>query len=186
MRTLPSECLSRSPNRVDNPQVVGGPAWLDNQYYEIAAKLPAGATKEQIPAMLERLLKERFKVVVHRESKEQKVLALVVAKGGPKLTRSEDASGGNGSIAPDGMKARGVTMATLARMLKHPAGLTVVDRTGVEGTYDVEMKWRRDESSDGPDFFTALQEQLGLKLEVSRAPVEVLVVDSAERVPIEN
>jgi uncharacterized protein (TIGR03435 family) len=173
-------------NRIDNSRVVGGPSWLDSQFYDVVAKLPAGATKSDIPAMLERLLQERFKVAVHRETKEQKVLALVVAKSGPKLTKSEDSSGGNGTVRPDGMKVRGVTMAALARMLKRPAGIEVVDRTGVEGTYDVEMKWRKDENSDDPDFITALQEQLGLKLEPAQAPVEVIVVDGAERVPIEN
>jgi uncharacterized protein (TIGR03435 family) len=75
---------------------------------------------------------------------------------------------------------------TLARMLKTPVGIEVVDRTGIEGAYDIEMKWRKDENSDQPDLTTAIQEQLGLKLEPSRAPVEVVVVDSAERVPIEN
>ena len=77
-------------------------------------------------------------------------------------------------------------MAGLARALKRPAGMEVVDRTGLEGLYDIEMTWRKDENSDGPDFTTALQEQLGLKLEPSRAPVETVVVDSAERVPTEN
>jgi uncharacterized protein (TIGR03435 family) len=173
-------------NKIDNVHVAGGPSWLDNQYYEIAAKLPEGAGKDQIPAMLDRLLQERFKVVVHRESKEQKVLALTVTQNGPKLVKSDDAGGGNGTIRPDGMKVRGVTMAVLARMLKRPAGADVVDRTGITGIYDIEMTWRKDENSDGPDFFTALQEQFGLKLEPSRAPVEVLVVDGAERIPIEN
>jgi uncharacterized protein (TIGR03435 family) len=173
-------------NQIDNSRVVGGPPWLDTQVYDVVAKLPPGAPKSAIPAMLERLLRDRFKVAVHRESKEQKVLALVVARNGPKLTRSQDSSGGGGTTMPDGMKARGVTMTSLARMLKRPAGIEVVDRTGIEGPYDVEMKWRKDENSDGPDFITALQEQLGLKLEPSRASVDVIVVDSAERVPIDN
>lgn len=172
--------------RVDNSRVVGGPSWLDNQHYDVVGKLPAGATKSDIPAMLDKLLQERMKVVVHHESKEQKVLALVVGKGGPKLARSDDTSGGSGTIGPGGMTVRGATMATLARMLKRPAGIEVVDRTGIEGAYDLEMKWRKDENSDGPDFITALQEQLGLKLEPSRAAVDTIVVDSAERVPIEN
>jgi uncharacterized protein (TIGR03435 family) len=84
------------------------------------------------------------------------------------------------------MKVTGATMASLARMLKRPAGMEVVDRTGIEGAYDIEATWRKDENSDGPAFITALQEQLGLKLEPSRAMVDVIVVDSAERVPIEN
>ena len=171
---------------VDNSRVVGGPSWLDNQHYDVVGKLPAGATKSDIPAMLNKLLQERMKVVVHRESKEQNVLALVVGKGGAKLTRSDDNSGGGGTIMPDGMKVRGATMASLARMLKRPAGMEVVDRTGIEGVYDIEMKWRKDENSDGPAFITALQEQLGLKLEPAHATVDTIVVDSAERVPIEN
>jgi uncharacterized protein (TIGR03435 family) len=173
-------------SRIDNSRVVGGPSWLDSDHFDIVAKLPAGANKQQIPDMLATLLRERFKVLLHRESKEQKVLALVVAKGGPKLTKSEDTSGGSGTVRPDGMKIRGATMVTLARMLKTPVGIEVVDRTGIEGAYDIEMKWRKDENSDQPDLTTAIQEQLGLKLEPSRAPVEVVVVDSAERVPIEN
>jgi uncharacterized protein (TIGR03435 family) len=135
--------------------------------------------------MLDRLLQERLQVAVHRETKDQKVLALVVAKGGPKLTKSENPSGG-GSLFPGGIKAYGIPMASLAGMLKRPAGIEVVDHTGIEGVYDIDLKYRKDDTDDGADLFTALQEQLGLKLDPSRAPIDTLIVDSAERVPIEN
>lgn len=178
--------LAAIANRVDMPRVAGGPAWLDEQHYDVVAKLPAGATKDQVPEMLNRLLEERFKLAVHRETKEQKVLALVVAKGGPKLTRSEETRGSSGNISPGGLKVRAATMAILAGMLKYPAHSEVVDRTGIAGTYDVELNWRKDDNADGPDLYTAIQEQLGLKLEPGRAPIDTVVVDRAERIPGEN
>lgn len=178
--------LAAIANRVDSPRVAGGPGWLDEQYYDVAAKLPAGAAKDQIPEMLKRLLEERFKLAVHRETKEQKVLTLVVAKGGPRLTRSEETGGSSGTIGPAGLKVRAATMATLAGMLKYPAHIEVVDRTGVEGIYDIELQWRKDDGADGPDLYTALQEQLGLKLEPGRAPIDTIIIDHAERIPVEN
>jgi uncharacterized protein (TIGR03435 family) len=170
---------------VDTSRVQGGPAWLDSQTYDISAKLPAGSTKDQIPAMLRRLLEERFKLSVHQETREQRVFALVVAKDGPKL-KPADKPSGNGSVGPGRLVGHGMSLAHIASMLKRPAGLDVVDRTGISGAFDLELKWRTDDQADGADLFTAIQEQLGLKLEPSKAPVVTVIVDSLERVPIEN
>jgi bla regulator protein BlaR1 len=173
-------------------QVVGGPSWLNVDRFDINAKA-TGATPEQVRLMLQRLLAERFKLAVHRETRELPLYSLVVAKGGPKLSASKvDTTEINGNPADDGtteVKFQKVPMSmlarTLARMLQHQ----VSDGTGLTGEYDFTLRWVPDQlgaEEPGPSVFTALQEQLGLKLESHKGPVEVLVIDHVERTPIEN
>ena len=188
-------------NRIDNSRVVGGPAWLDTQHYDVVAKLPPGATRDQIPPMLDHLIQERLKVVVHRETKDQKVLALVVAKGGPKL--KESAAGEKFSLfgrAP--VTGTAVFMYALVQVLSQQVGRVVVDKTGLTGNFEFELEYAptseqiperlggNDVSTlganagidlHGPSLFTALREQLGLKLESQKGPVEMVIVDRAER-----
>jgi hypothetical protein len=142
-------------------QVSGGPSWVGSEEYDIVAKPERGASNESILAMARALLAERFSLTLHHESKEMPALALVVSKGGPRLqpsvgTGGPEVRGGWGRLV-----ARKVTMGLLAaqlagRVLDRP----VLDRTGI---------------------FTALQEQLGLKLETQKGTVDVLVVDHVER-----
>jgi uncharacterized protein (TIGR03435 family) len=160
---------------------ISGPAWIDETPYDIAAKLPEGTPKDRAPAMLQALLMERFKLTVHKEMKEQKAYLLVVGKNGPKLKdgRSE---GGQNQMLPGRIMGGAMPLSMLAAMLARFAGYPVVDRTGLQGTYDIDLKFAKDSS----DLAAAVQEQLGLKLETGKAPVETLVVDRAERVPVEN
>jgi uncharacterized protein (TIGR03435 family) len=133
-------------------------------------------------AMVQNLLIERFSLKLHRESKELPVFALVAAKNGSKLHVSVgkglDVRGGHGHFT-----ARGITMQMMAaqlaaRVLDRP----VVDRTGLNGEFDLELEWAADDGPDaGPSIFTAIQEQLGLRLEAQRAAVDMLVVDQVER-----
>jgi uncharacterized protein (TIGR03435 family) len=212
---------------------INGPAWIDSEHYEIIAKLPAGAAEEQIPAMLQTLLAERFQLAVHKETKEETVYALVVGKNGPKLKRSDEGPAGDAAApGPEGAKPvrpRGATLAmsagkieftettidAFARTLAHLLHRPVVDMTQIEGKYDIVLEFPPDElpgmpriggavppvavagadgqGGGGPvperapaaSIFTAIQ-QLGLKLESRKAPVERLIVDRAERVPSEN
>jgi uncharacterized protein (TIGR03435 family) len=185
---------------------ISGPDWLNSERYDIAAKIPDGATKEQIPQMLQMLLTERFKVTLSRETKAMPVYALVLAKGGPKLQESEAGKGGlrvmNG---PKGRQMSGnVKLSALADSLSSFLDRPVLDMTDMQGTYVVDLEWTPDDNGpsgkfgspgegkpandtpDGPTIFTALQEKLGLKLEARKLPVEILTVDHAEKVPTEN
>ena len=234
---------------------ISGPGWLDSERYDIVAKLPRGATKEQFMVMLQNLLAERFKLTLHREKKDLPMYALVVGKNGPKLKESVDEPGSKEGDAPkagghadgplpapgklpmgrDGfpvlppgagragtmislvsgnahMAANGQSMAGLAEMLSGQLDLPVVDMTGLTGKYDYTLTFAPEglagmrvmggpfsgeggpgmpveiapDAQSNPNLFTALQEQLGLKLDQRKGPVELLVIDHLERAPIEN
>jgi uncharacterized protein (TIGR03435 family) len=163
-------------------QVSGGPGWLGSDEYDIVAKPDGDVRGDRVLAMARALLAERFHLSLHRESKEMPVLALVVAKGGPRLR----ASAGSGPEVRGGrgrFEARSVTLGMFAaqlagRVLDRP----VLDRTGIAGEFDITLEWAFDPGADnGPSIGTALQEQLGLKLEAQKGAVEVLVVDHVER-----
>ena len=181
---------------VTPPQVVG-PDWLDSAGFDIDAKGAAG-TEDLVPQMLQALLGERFKLVLHRETKELPVFALVIAKGGVKMQKAaEGGPRGTTSSSRGQMTAQGVSMAKFANQLATPRfGLDhpVLDQTGLTDVYDFTIAWtpensaeaKREELKAPPPLFAALQEQLGLKLEPHKAPVEVLIVDHAEKVPSGN
>ena len=138
--------------------------------------------------MLRALLEERFKLTTHRETKESQGYALVVAKGGPKL-KPASASPGQNAVYPGGLQGA-VSRSGLAR-LRHwpdPSGRPVIDKTGIQGNYDIQLTYARDGTTDSsrPSIFTAIQEQLGLKLESQKIPIEMLVIDRCDRVPTEN
>ncbi len=168
--------------------------------------------------MLQALLADRFKLTIHRDTKELPIYALVVAKNGPKLQEAKPGDTyPNGFRGPGGRGGRGMMMmgqgeltgqalhvADLARQLSQQLGRTVVDKTGLTGVYDFTLKWTPDNQmampggdggrgsdsgasadSSGPSIFTAVQEQLGLKLESQKGPVELLVIDHVEK-PSEN
>jgi len=172
--------------------IAGGPAWLDSDRYDLAATLPSGASTEQVPLMLQSLLAERFHLETRRESRQMSVLGLTVAKGGPKLkpgSTDEQWSGGamKGGIFKGGFQLHQLTMAGLAEVLAGRVGRPVVDVTHLAGTFDVSLKWTPDEagaaapSANGISIYTALEEQLGLKLESTKAPLEVLAVTRIEK-----
>ena len=170
-------------------QIAGGPAWLDTERFEIAAKAAdAAAGDAEIMRMLRVLLAERFGLAVHTETRTMPVLALEVAKGGPKL-RASAGGGGSTQSGRGVIDARGTTMAHLAEVLGRGMEAPVVDRTGLTGTYDLKLEWtpesRSAEPGSGPSLYTAIQEQLGLVLRARKQPMEVLVIDRAER-PTEN
>ena len=242
---------------------LSGPKWLDSERFDVTAKIPMGATKEQFRLMLQNLLAERFKLALHHETKELPMYALVVGKGGPKLKESvdDDATAASGAAPPPlppppgsdggpvrmkigangmpqlppGMGKNGMMMmmmngnggprmhlvgngqpvSALLDMLANQLGRPVVDETGLKAKYDITLDFAPDRlegpmgmmhppppehdgalggggpmasASDmgGPTIFTALQEQLGLKLEQRKGPVDLLVIDRLEKVPTEN
>jgi uncharacterized protein (TIGR03435 family) len=206
-----------------NSDRITGPSWLGTERYDILAKLPDGVSKEQIPAMLQTLLAERFRMTVHRETKEQSVYALVVGKDGPKLKKSDAGAPASGVPAqskhvfvtsvtgPDGilrLVAKSVTMSSFSNVLSNMVSRLVVDMTEIQGDYDISLEMGANEmvgtttvvagagtadgaatpvrsSASSAVVFTAIQ-QIGLKLEPRKAPVEYLVVDKAEKVPTKN
>jgi uncharacterized protein (TIGR03435 family) len=188
--------------RFDDRLILGGPGWLDSEHYELSAKIPPGTEKDRVPLMLQTLLAERFKLAVHRETKDQRVYFLLGGKKGPKLKdarQSElrepgapDTEQVRGDrvpmqILPGRITGHGVPIASLAAALARVAGYSVLDRTQLGGMFDLDLKWTPENSKGtGPDLFTAIQEQLGLKLEAGRAPIESLLVDHVKRVPAEN
>lgn len=174
---------------IDSRRISGRPGWADSTLYDVIAKPEGsgGLSYEQSRPMLQQLLADRLKLAVHREKKPTPGYALVVAKGGPKLTKSAGESDKR-YILPRGLRCDNATLDLLAGMLVRPAGRPVVDKTGITGNYDIELRYAPEGSGDTtlPSVFTALQEQLGLKLEAEKVEVEMVVIDHVERVPTEN
>ena len=168
---------------VTEGQIVG-PAWIAENLYHVSARLPAGSNRSDVPQMLQSMLAERFKLAVERAQKNMPVYALVVAKGGHKMTPVIDGESGygGGSRRIDG---RGVTMATLAKLLSaRVIDRPVVDATGLAGRFAFRLEWAAE--PEDPSIYAAVQEQLGLKLEPRRMLIEVISVARAEPIPTEN
>lgn len=174
--------------RITDSQI-SGPDWLASERFDITAKTESGQPK---PEMLAAVLEQRFKLAVHRETKEMTEYALVVSKNGPKLKKVDP--GENDTTSRRGhLTATRVSMNGLARFLAGPnvrLGRPVVNKTGLDGVFDFNLDWTPEgpepKGDAPPSIFVALQEQLGLKLEAQKGPVEVLVVDHVERAPTEN
>jgi uncharacterized protein (TIGR03435 family) len=152
---------------------------------EVIAKFAVRQSTDQM-LMMQSLMRERFKLHVHWEPKERNVYALTVAKGGLKLKPAADPKHGEMYFGRGHLNGKGVPLSFLAGLLAIPSNRTVVDKTGVDGAYDFELHYRpldnpTDTESSDPDFFTAIQEQLGLKLQATKANVPVLVVDHVEK-----
>jgi uncharacterized protein (TIGR03435 family) len=177
---------------VTDRQIAGGPDWMNTDRYDITAKADRRCTVEELHAMLARLLEERFQLKIRREKREMSIWALMVDKGGPKLTEHDAADldhppfgagpGPNGR----GTTGKNVSMNYFAFMLSRLLDRNVADRTGLTKNYDLAIDFIRDipgraAPQDGPSIFTALKEQLGLKLESAKGPVEFLVIEKAER-----
>jgi uncharacterized protein (TIGR03435 family) len=144
-------------------QIVG-PAWLDEDCFEIVARMPEGATSDQIPAMLQALLVERFNLAAHKENRPRPVYALVVEKGGPKFKEAnlnfKRVGLRPGQVlfraAPDTQGFKGaMTMTTLAHFLSGRLDRPVQDFTGLKETYDIDLAWRLDPGIDRPSPSTA-------------------------------
>ena len=138
--------------------------------------------------MLMALLADRFGLVTHRETRTVSGYALVKGKERPKLRASESSRAGQAATFRGRIVGRATEMVVLASMLGRPLGAPVVDKTGIKGTYDFELNFAPVESPDSslPSIFTAIKEQLGLKLESQKVPLQMLVIDNCQRVPTEN
>lgn len=192
-------------------QISGGPSWMDSEKFDINAK-PDGEGQpnlDQYKTMAKKLLADRLKLAFHHDKKELAVYAITIAKGGAKLTKSEGNPNGPPALFFRGLgvlPARNASMSEFAEVMQGAVlDRPVVDQTGLTGKFDFTLQWTPDETqfaalrgggppptqppSDTtdarPDLFTAMQQQLGLKLESTRAPADVLVIDHVEK-PSEN
>jgi len=167
-------------------QVIGGPGWSETDRYDINAKGEENVPESQIFLMLQSLLAERFKLKVHRETKESGIYFLVVGKNGVKL-QAAAGTGSSFSVGNRKITAQGASMDDFTHALTMQLGQPVVDKTGVTGKYDLTLSWAPDAAAGtaggdaAPSIYTVIQEQLGLRLEPGKGPVEVLVIDSAEK-----
>jgi uncharacterized protein (TIGR03435 family) len=171
---------------------VSGPDWMSSARFDINARSPAPASTDEVRRMWQALLVDRFKIKLHRETRELPVYALVVAKNGPKM-QPVDAEGQSGTWEGKGrLTAKKESMPKFAEVLSRRMDRPVLDETGLQDAYDFVLDLIRDDDrlASGVNFggaiFTALQEQLGLKLEAKKAPVEILVIDHVEKLPTEN
>jgi uncharacterized protein (TIGR03435 family) len=176
-------------------QISGGPKWIDNDRFDIDARLTtADAGKPVNPGLtredqqkaaegLKNLLADRFQLVLHPETTEQPVFALIVAKNGPKLQESTESESFIRRMGRGSIKGQAVALRLLVVNLSNELNRPVIDKTGLTGKYSFELKWETD--VDETSIFAALQEQLGLRLESQKGTVKVLAVDRAER-PLGN
>jgi uncharacterized protein (TIGR03435 family) len=194
---------------VPEPRILGGPKWLNSERFDIEAKMDSVAAdrlrtlgreqrKLQTQGIFQQLLADRFKMRIHWETRDLPVYALVVAKKGP-ILHSWKESDGSGTSASNGqLGATGATMAEIASALTQDLskelGRVVIDKTGIDGRYNITLKWTPETDTTegtapptdaGPSIFTAIQEQLGLKLQSTKGPVQILVIDHVE-MPTEN
>jgi uncharacterized protein (TIGR03435 family) len=183
--------------------IFGVPGPIESAHFDVLAKIvdPDVAairklTGRQQGAMLLPMLVERFQLKAHTETRILPVFELVVVSSGAKFKHSADPKGNNTGTSINGtdrgiqLTATNISMASLASSLEGQVDRPVIDKTGLMGNYDVAMKWASDrvpssEENGGASIYTALQEQLGLKLKAAKGPVETLVVDHVE-MPSEN
>jgi len=174
---------------------ITGPAWIDSDRFDLAGKAPEGVPDTEVMPLLQNLIKDRFHAEVHLETKEMLAYEMTVTKDGLKIQPFEAE---HPPVTPQnrgGSLLIGVaTMPQIADALARAAERPVVEKTGIAGRYSYILSFTPfsarapDSRADlaPPDLFTAVQQQLGLKLESKKEPIEILVVDRAERVPIEN
>jgi bla regulator protein BlaR1 len=227
---VPLGMLVRIAFQLQDNQIVGGPKWLFDDRFDVKGTGAAPGRDGPLFDKLKSMLKDRFKLVTHVETREQSIYALVLARSdgkfGEKMTpsatdctptgplgrgRGQPAAPVPGQrpkcgfmIGPGRIMIGGQTMAAFAQNLSRFVGGIVVDKTNLSGTYDIELSYAPDPglsltgrdlppqpgpppvaNSDAPSIFAAVQEQLGLKLEPTKAPVDVLVIDSAEKPPVD-
>ena len=184
-----SECLQFAYGLVSAEQV-SGPDWIRARSirYDIVAKTGSGTSGEQIPTMMQALLADRLKVAVHHEPKVLSYLALTVGKKGAKLGAA--AAGGNRTAVSGHISSKEIPLARLATLLSRFERQIIIDETHLTGNYAIELEWtpehRLAEVPSGLSLYTALQNQLGLRLEPRRGPVDAIVVDRAQKIPVEN
>ena len=199
-----STSTSRGQTRIDNVSLrvwiqmafdvrdysLSGPSWLEAERFDVVGKIPAGAPRAQVPAMPQALLKERFHLAYHWAPKELSGYALVAAAKGAKIQPVESAGESSNDTGDGKIQARGISMGGFARLLERALNRPVQFLTGMPGVFDVTLEWTPGEAPaepsgevPAPSLFTALQDQLGLRLRAQKVSIPSLVVDHIDRVP---
>ena len=169
-------------------QLIGAPNWTTSARFDISATFPQGSVPERDwRPMLHKVLVDRFGLTVHRETRDVPTYDLVLMRRdgalGAQLARTDGSCETPPSctllVNRQSLTARTQSIQKITPALQSLTGRPVVDRTGLTGTFDIDLRWSA--SDDGPSIFTALQEQLGLKLEPSRGPFEVVIIDAVRR-----
>jgi uncharacterized protein (TIGR03435 family) len=202
VNNMPLKMLISNAYGIREDLISGGPRWIETDSYDVQAKV-AGSdvaqyrkfSEQQRSRMVQQILAERFKLVVHTETKDLPVYELIVTKNGPKLREAKPNEQTGGGFHSAGVEAEAMPISALANFLSQRLQRAIVDKTGLTGKYDFNLKWADDHSeapssamaagtpsdpSSGLSLFTALQEQLGLKLQPAVGPVETLVIDHIE------
>jgi len=204
MRNLTMRRIVAWAYHVQSQQVVG-PGWIDTEHYDILARTAKPAVEDEMRPMLEALLAERFHLAVHRDTRQMEVLALLQPKGGHKMTVSQLEGPPEVSDGGSGVRVlKGISLAVFADELSHETTAPIVDMTGLEGRFDFKLNLEKyvsalrskvmaDPQHIPPEselHLILLQDmvagELGLRVEPRRAPVEVVVIERAEKVPVEN
>jgi uncharacterized protein (TIGR03435 family) len=174
-------------------EISGGPPWVESDGFDIDAKGAAPKlTQSQFREMIQSLLAERFQLKMHRETRELTVYVLVQAKNGAKLVEAiDDNPEASLRIQGPGQMSGVATLPALATTLMRPLRRKVIDETGLKGSYNFKIRFAPEQPSapgadtvppsDGPSIFTALQDQLGLRLKTAKRPIEVLVIDTVTK-----
>ena len=167
-------------------EIQGGPDWVRADRYEIVAKADQPKDdRESMMVLMQQVLVERFQLRFHWENRLTETLVLEVGKSGPKIERVEDQTNREIHTGRGRIEAKAYIMQRLAEVLSGQSDLPVVDGTKLEGAYNFSLRWSPDASEDGPSLFTAVQEQLGLRLTAKKTAVRVFVIDHLER-PSDN
>jgi uncharacterized protein (TIGR03435 family) len=183
LKTLLANAYGIPPYRIS-----GVPGWGDSEKYNIEAKVgialkPWPDSTAQLSEMLQSLLDERFNLSVHRETRQETTYELVVAKGGSKLKGAAERENPGFDMEQGRIRSVAVPLTFLAGNLSNFLGRTVVDKTGLSGKFDYILTFASDDApdSDRASLFTALEQQLGLRLESKKGPVEFLIIDRVSR-----
>jgi uncharacterized protein (TIGR03435 family) len=198
MRNQTLNALIRIAYDMEADQVTGGPKWLDTDRFDVEAKAAGPAKDPELLTMLQTVLAERFQLKFHRETKLVPGYAMVLAKGGLKVHPVEANGKQRMNWGKGRLTAERASMKRLAETLSRMLGSPVVDTTGIPGEFSFQLEWTPENSPSpslagaipadapiGPSLFTVLQQDLGLRLEPRKAPIDVLVIDRAEK-PSEN
>ena len=211
-RNVTLKMLIAAAYRVQEFEIVGGPRWISSDRFDVEGKAEdPKADPDQLRLMLQSLLEDRFQLKLHRENKEAPIYALVVAKDGPKIKRAPDqasppvsgpAQQGAGPIrgairiGGGSLVGNAVTLSLFTRLLSQRLDRTVVDKTNLDGRFDIRLYWTPDvgevaldpggnplppADATGPSIFTAIQEQLGLRLESTTGLVDLIIIDHVEK-----
>ena len=211
-RNVTLKMLIAAAYRVQEFEIVGGPRWISSDRFDVEGKAEdPKADPDQLRLMLQSLLEDRFQLKLHRENKEAPIYALVVAKDGPKIKRAPDqvsppvsgpAQQGAGPIrgairiGGGSLVGNAVTLSLFTRLLSQRLDRAVVDKTNLDGRFDIRLYWTPDvgevaldpggnplppANDTGPSIFTAIQEQLGLRLESTTGLVDLIIIDHVEK-----